>query len=88
MANKPSYKLAREERKGSGSIEIEPVNPGTKVVDKTKPKPHSETLVPPLKPGERSSPKIGPPDSPGSLHAVPGIAHPGDQSPSEDIVKT
>lgn len=76
--SKPSYKMARDERKGSASMEIEPVTPGTKVDDKTKPEPHTESLVPPLKPGQGPSPKIGPPDSPSSLHATPGIVHEGD----------
>jgi hypothetical protein len=66
MSDKPSYKLARQERKGEGSMEIEPLNPDSApVVDLTKPVPHTESLVPPEKPGLHTpgispSPKAGP----------------------------
>lgn len=76
---KPSYKMAREKRKGSGTMEIEPADPkSAPVIDLTNPEPHSESLAPPLKPGQGKSPKIGPTDGPDSLHAEPGIVHEGD----------
>jgi hypothetical protein len=76
---KPSYKQARQDRKGSATMEIEPSDASSKpVIDLSKPVSHSESLVPPMKSGQVKSPKIVPAESPSSLHADPGTLHPGE----------
>jgi len=80
---KPSYKLARKARaaepKGDATMTIEGTDSTKgKVIDKTKPEPHTESLIPPAKPGAVVLPKIGPPDSPETLHATTGVARSGD----------
>ena len=88
MADKPSYKMAHDarkaERKGTGSVTVEGA------IDASKPEPHSESLVPPKKPG---MPDVSitpePAAGPGWRGAVrSGVAHPGDVTPPPDIVKT
>lgn len=69
-------------------MEIEPVNPGTKVVDKTKPEPHTEELVPNYPPGKKPLGIVPNPISGG--HAEPGTVKPGeyDRPDHSDLVKT
>jgi hypothetical protein len=68
--NKPSYKSARNARKGESSMEIEGV------IDQTKPKTYTDQSLP--KPGDADdkispSPKAGP-----GWKAEPAPAHPED----------
>ena len=71
------YRLARDKR-GTASMDIEPIKPDQTVKDLTKPEPHSELLAPPKKPG---MPEVGikplPIPNP-NKHSQTTPAHPGD----------
>lgn len=90
MAN--DYQLARDQRKaqGSATMNIEPMRPGDVVKDLTKPEPHSETLLPPKKPGmpEAGIKPLPIPNPNKHSRVIP--AHPGDidRPKQSDIMKT
>lgn len=86
MSDKPSYKQARSERKGSGTMEIEGA------IDTTKPKTFTDkSLETPKKTGEKANQlETSPLDKAGpGWKAEPGVAHPEDwPNPHSDTVKT
>jgi len=73
------YQMVRDKRKkGTGTVEIEPAKPDQKIVDLTKPAPHSESLAPPAKPGMPKA-EIGPILEPETgKKAEPAPTHPED----------
>ena len=73
---KPSYKLARQSR-GTSTVQIEPVKPDTKIVDKSEPKPYNETIKPEYPEGKKPLGIVPNPISDGA-HAESGTVHPGD----------
>jgi hypothetical protein len=84
--NKPTAKL-----ESNGTMTFEPLKPGAQgPVDMSKPEPHAEVLVPPLRKDEKARPQIVPVDPLDRLFADPGIVRPGQyQRPSyTDLKKT
>jgi hypothetical protein len=87
MAEKPSYKLAHDARKGTGEMTIEAVKPYVR--------PHSEEIPPVEKPGagpgmSYETPSLSPEENAKSgSKAEPAITHPGQYSkPGSDLSKT
>lgn len=83
-----SYKLARDARKSD--MTIEPLNPNQGgIIDKSEPEPHTESLIPPEKPGSpRSGMKFIPAPNPNKhVKAIP--VHPDISRPNfSGVVKT
>lgn len=83
MADKPSYKQARSQRKGTSSMEIEGA------IDTTKPKTFTDqSLAPPKKPGEPNATISPEPKAGEGWKAQSAIEHPGDVPHRTDLDKT
>lgn len=79
MPNNKPHPNTVTDPNGSSYMTIEPSNPNAPpVVDLSQPPPHTELLIPPMKPGQILPPLIGPVGHLDSLRADPQILHEGD----------